>query len=190
MKLVDCVSVSSGHPFRGRIDQFPGTGTRVLQMRDVSVEQGVNWGNIIETELSGKKTPYWIRKSDVLFVARGVKNYAVLIDREMEQLLCAPHFYILRVKKNTLLPEFLVWQLNEKPLQIYFNKSAEGSVTKSVRRSILEEASISIPLLEKQKEILALHKIIVREKALHADLISNSDKLMNTIARELALDKA
>ncbi len=71
------------------------------------------------------------------------------------------------------MPEFLAWQLNQRPLQTYFDRAAEGSVTKSVRRAVLGEARINIPPLEKQQQILALYKTLQKEKSLYADLIRN-----------------
>ncbi len=189
MKLADLATISAGHPFRGKIPEKSGSGIRAVQMKDVSVERGVFWEDVIETELSGKKQPDWLMKDDILFAARGSRNYAVLIDRVIGEVVSAPQFYILRVKELALLPEFLVWQLNQMPLQNYFDRAAEGSVTKSVRRSILESAAITIPPLDKQKQILGLYKTLLKEKRLCAELSRNADKLMNSVARELVADK-
>jgi len=87
------------------------------------------------------------------------------------------------------LPEFLAWQLNQRPLQTYFDRAAEGSVTKSVRRAVLGEARINIPPLEKQQQILALYKTLQKEKSLYADLIRNGEKLMNSIASQIMAGK-
>lgn len=160
-----------------------------MQMKDVSSENGICWSSVVETELTGKKQPDWLMKGDVLFAARGSRNYAVMIDQDKEQIVAAPHFYILRVKTQMLLPEFLVWQLNQKPLQNYFNSAAEGTLTKSVRRSILEKTEITVLPIEKQRQILGLHETLLREKKLYAELIRNADKLMNAIASDLVADK-
>ncbi len=189
MKLADIVTVSSGHPFRGKIPEKPGSGIYAVQMKDVSPEDSVNWDNVIETELSGKKQPDWLAPGDILFVARGSYNYAVLIEEMDKQVICAPHFYILRATDPSLLPAFLVWQLNQRPLRKYFDSAAEGSLTKSIRRSILEQAEIVVPPLEKQHKILGLHKAIQQEKKLYAELISNADKLMHTLARDMMAGK-
>ncbi len=185
MRLADLTSISSGHPFRGKIPEKPGSGIYAVQMKDVSAERGVCWDHAIETELIGKKKPDWLITGDILFVARGSRNYAALVGQSKGQAVCAPHFYILRVKEKSLLPDFLAWQLNQKPLQNYFDRTAEGSHTKSVRRLILEETKISVPSIEKQKQILGLYKVLLHEKKIHAEMARNADKLMNAIASEL-----
>lgn len=189
MNLIHAVTVSSGHPFRGKIPEKPGSGIYAIQMKDVSPEGGVNWGSVIETEVIGKKQPDWLVPGEILFVARGSYNYAVLIEETDKQVICAPHFYILRATDPSLLPAFLVWQLNQRPLQKYFDSAAEGSVTKSIRRSMLEQAEITVPPLETQHKILGLHKAIQQEKKLYAELINNADKLMHTLARDLMAGK-
>lgn len=189
LRITNVSTLSSGHPFRGKIPEKSGGGVRVVQMKDVSSENGICWSSVVETELTGKKQPDWLMKGDVLFAARGSRNYAVMIDQDKEQIVAAPHFYILRVKTQMLLPEFLVWQLNQKPLQNYFNSAAEGTLTKSVRRSILEKTEITVLPIEKQRQILGLHETLLREKKLYAELIRNADKLMNAIASDLVADK-
>jgi len=170
-----------------------GSGIRVIQMKDVSSENTILWEGLLETELAGTKKPDWINQGDILFAARGSRNYAVLANiedgAEKSRIVSAPHFYRLRVTTNSLLPEFLAWQLNEKPLQTYFSRSAEGSVTKSVRRTILENAEINVPTLEKQQEILRLHRIVQKEKAIYTELITNSEKLMSAVASDLMSGK-
>lgn len=189
LAITNISTVASGHPFRGKIPEKSGGCVRVVQMKDVSPENGICWHALVETELTGKKQPDWLMKGDVLFAARGSRNYAVLIDKSEEQVVASPHFYILRVKAQILLPEFLVWQLNQKPLQNYFDSAAEGSLTKSVRRSILEKTEITVPAIERQKQILGLHEALLRERRLYAELINNAEKLMQVIASDLMSGK-
>jgi len=189
LKLAELTTISAGHPFRGKIPEKSGSGIRAVQMKDISIDQGVCWDSVIETELAGKKQPDWLINGDILFAARGSRNYAVLINQVTGQVVSAPHFYILRVNESSLMPEFLVWQLNQKPLQNYFDKLAQGKLTKSITRSMLEHAEITVQPLEKQTQILGLHKTLLQEKKLYAVLGSNADKLMNSIANELVAGK-
>lgn len=189
MRLAKVATILSGHPFRGKIPEKIGGGTRVVQMKDTSIESGVSWSGVVETELAGKKQPVWLMQGDILFAARGSNNYAVLISESEPRAVAAPQFYILRIKSNSLLPEFLAWQLNQKPLQNYFERSAEGSRTKSVKRSVLADTCITLPPLEKQQQILALHKTILHEKSLYSELIKNGERLMNSIASQLVAAK-
>ncbi|WP_143057396.1 hypothetical protein [Nitrosomonas sp. Nm51] len=71
----------------------------------------------------------------------------------------------------------------------YFDSAAEGSLTKSIRRAILEQTQITVPPLETQHKILGLHKAILQEKKLYTALIRNADKLMHAFASDLTAGK-
>jgi restriction endonuclease S subunit len=189
LKISDVTSIAAGHPFRGKILEKSGSGIRVIQMKDISIGEGVFWSGVIETEMVGKKSPDWLVDGDILFAARGAKNYAVLMDDIVGKVVSAPQFYILRVTESALLPEFLVWQLNQKSVQKYFESTSEGSLTKSVRRSVLENTEICIPPLQKQKQVLGLYETLKAEKAVCAELTRNVDRLMNAIANNVLSDR-
>lgn len=190
MKLSKIVSISAGHPFRGKIPESQDNDVSVIQMKDISIKEGkICWDSLMKAELTSKIKPNWLKKNDILFMIKGHNNYAVLIDKYIKNVVSSPYFYILRIKTELISPEFLVWQLNQKPLQNYFNKSAEGSRTKSIRRIILENAEIVVPSLDNQESIIKLYKFTQHEKAIYEQLIHNSDELMNTIAKEIIIEE-
>ena len=189
VKVKDVVDISAGYPFRGKIDEVRGGGVKVVQMKDVSFDDGVNWAGLTESELTGKKAPDYLKTGDILFIARGARNYAIYIDQQVESVVCAPHFYLLKTKVNTLNPQFLSWLLNQSIMQAMFDSLAEGSVQKSLRRSLLENIEIVIPPMEKQLEIVKLNALAQRQKQSHRQIIANTDKMMNSIASDLMTGK-
>ncbi len=160
MILKEVVTISAGYPFRGKIPEKRG-GVRAVQMRDVSTKEGIMWPQCIETELTGKKEPDWLSFGDILFAARGSNNYAAVVDSHALSLkaVAAPQFFVIRSLCDDLLPEYLAWLLNQEPCQRHFQREAEGSVTKSIRRSVLEATPIALPSLERQRTLEAFHPI-------------------------------
>lgn len=189
MKLSSVADILSGYPFREKISEKSGGGARVVQMKDVSVSGEISWGGLIETELPGKKSPNWLVKGDVLFAARGSSNYAVFVNENHKNIVSAPHFYILRPREQELMPEFLAWLLNQRPLQNHFKRRSEGSRVMSVRRAVLERTEIAIPPIERQKQILKLNETLQKEKDLYSRMIENTDELMSSIASEVMATK-
>ena len=187
MKLKQIASISTGYPFRGKISEVAGTGIVAVQMKDASPESGINWLSCIETELSGKRTPDLLHAGEILFAARGSNNCAVLVDLTIAntQAVASPHFYIISSKINNLLPEYLAWLLNQEPCQRYFQREAEGTLTKSIRRSVLENTPVAVPELSKQHAIISLAKTLKKEQQLIEQLIKNGESLMSTIANDL-----
>ena len=188
VSLNEIANISAGYSFRGKIMEQAGTGIYAIQMKDVSEEAGLNHKTVIETSLPGKRDPDWLQADDILFVARGSRIFATLYDGAFENAVASPHFFVIRITNQNALPEFIAWQLNQIPAQRYFDKEAEGSVAKSIKRTALDKTPISLPDIQRQKTILKLHKNIHEQKLIHRELIINADKLMKDVALNLEHD--
>ena len=184
MILSEISTISAGHPFRGKIPEAPGSGIYAVQMKDVSVVQGINWVGCIETEPVGRSAA-WLEQGDILVAARGNHNYAVLVSEPPVAAVAAPHFFVVRAKEAALMPEFLVWLLNQRQCQRYFEQNAEGSVTKSIRRSVLEATPIAIPPLERQKAVMQLVSTLREEQRVLYSLVQSNEALLGSIAADL-----
>ncbi|MEA3545997.1 MAG: restriction endonuclease subunit S [Thermodesulfobacteriota bacterium] len=179
--------MNAGHPFRGRIPEVSGTGVRAIQMKDVSVAAGLNWHTAVETKIVGKREPDYLIPGNILFAIRGNHNYSVLVDDTAaeQRAVASPHFFILHCISDSILPDFLVWQLNQGPLQRCFQRESEGTLTKSIRRSVLENATIAVPPLATQHKIVALAHCVKQERQLLEQLIRNNETMLDGIATDL-----
>lgn len=189
MKLKQVATINAGYPFRGKIPEVLGSAVVVVQMKDVSLTEGIRWSDCIETELTGKREPNYLTTVDILVAARGSNNYAIQVGQLLaatgKQAVAAPHFFVVSLKKKDILPEFMVWLLNQEPVQRYFEQNAEGSFTKSIRRSVLEEAPVVVPPLAMQRAIIAMSNTLNEEQRLIKRLVNNGERLMGVIANGL-----
>src|SRR6185369_568851 len=183
--LSEIAEIRAGHPFRGSVPEDVKGPVSVIQMKDVDWTGKVRWAGLTKTSLEGRKEPDWIKGGDVLFVARGSKIVAAFADTVPVPCVCSQYFYLLRIKTEGVLPEFLAWQINQQPAQTYLAKFAEGSAQVSVRRSMLEDLSIVIPPLDKQRVIVELARSAQRERELLEALISNREQELKVIAKKL-----
>ena len=184
MILSEISTINAGYPFRGKIPEVSGSSIYAVQMKDTSAAQGINWSSCIETEPMGRSAA-WLEAGDILVAARGNHNYAVLVDETPPTAVAAPHFFVVRVMEKVLLPEFLVWLLNQRQCQRYFDQNAEGSVTKSIRRSVLEATPIAIPPLEKQQVVMQLVNTLKQEQQVLHSLVQSNGALLSSIAADL-----
>lgn len=188
-RLSDLVELRAGHPFRGSVPVVADGNAYALQMRDVSPDTGVAWERLVSTELDTRKIPDWLQRGDVIFVARGMRNYALCMDEVPLPTVCSQYFFLLRVRSATLLPvllpEFLAWQINRAPARRYLTKNAEGSDQLSIRRGVLEDLPLVVPPVEQQQRIVALGAAARRERQILEQLISNSEKQLDALAFEL-----
>lgn len=193
MKLSQIAIINAGYPFRGKIPEEPGSDVMAVQMKDVSLTEGIRWLDCLEAGLPGKRQPDYLTQGDILVAARGSHNYAVLVDDSLaftgKQAVAAPHFFVVSLKKKGVLPEFIVWLLNQPPAQRYFEQNAEGTLTKSIRRSVLEDTPVLVPPVAKQQAIVAMANTLHEEQKLLQKFVANGESMMSAIARELFENK-
>jgi restriction endonuclease S subunit len=183
--LTDIAIVKAGHPFRGKILEDTEASTYVVQIRDIDNDGYIHWQRLIRTNITGRKSPDWLKKGDVLFAARGARNAAAYVGDIDKPTVCAPHYFLIQVTDKSVLPEFIAWQLNQENAQRYFANSAEGSSQMNIRRAVLEATPLVIPSIEKQKAIVGFDNKVKQEKRLLNDLIDNRAKQMQGIAKTL-----
>lgn len=185
-KLIDIIS---GHPFRGRVEAKPDGGVCVVQMKDVGENEAVRWRETVRTTLTGKKKPDYLQAGDVLLTARGSRNNAVCLEDVPCPAVCSPHFYLLRIKPGVpLLPAFLAWQLNQAPAQRYFEKSAEGSWQRSIRRPLLAALPLEVPEVALQEKVLAVAALVRREADTLRRLMENRERMLKSMAKDILGD--
>ncbi len=185
-KIRDIAAISAGFPLRGAVDALDEGDVRFVQMRNVRPDSGIDWPSVASVELPTKRAPVWLADGDILFAARGSNNYAFAIQDPLQKAVCSPHFFVLRVSKPRMLPpEFLAWQINQKPAQDYFQKTATGSYILNIRRRAVENLEIAIPSLHKQELIVKMHQTAIAEKQVLQALITSRNKQMEAIAADL-----
>ncbi len=186
-QLHEIAKIEAGHPFRGKIPEHPQSGTLVVQMKDIDPKDGVRWTSCVHTSLEGRRQPTWLHQGHILFAARGTRYYAVTVEGipAQRQTVAAPQFFVIEPRNRELLPAFLAWQINQAPCQQYFEQQAEGSLTKSIRRSVLEGAPIAVPPIAKQQAIVALSATLRQEHKVMEQLLRNNERLLNGIAGDL-----
>lgn len=100
-----------------------------------------------------------LEKGDVLFAAKGTKNFAALYENKKQPAVASTSFFVIRIQgsfRNKILPEFLVWLINHSNTQSYLKAKAIGTSIVSISKTVLEELEISIPNLQTQKAILKI----------------------------------
>lgn len=193
MKLSDISTITAGYPFRGKVPEIADSRVIAVQMKNVDQNGEIDWLDCVETKLTGKREPYWLKTGDILVAARGSHNYAAMVSKDIEKFkfkaLAAPHFFVVSTHHQDVKPEYLAWLLNQSPCQRYFSQNSEGTLTKSIRRIVLENAPIAVPSLDKQSNIINLARTIRQEKQTIEQLLQNGERMLNAIATDLLSSK-
>ena len=183
--LQDFADVQAGYPFRGSVPAVVDGNARALQMRDITPDGVADWHTMTQTDIGSARDEQLLRAGDIVFVARGVRNYAVCLAEVPFAAVCSQYFFLIRLANSKLLPEFLAWQINRAPAQRYLASNAEGSDQLSIRRGVLEGMPVAVPPLEQQHAIIALANDAIAEKRHFEALIHNRQRQQDAIARRL-----
>ena len=181
------VDIRAGHPFRGTVPACAQGEVRVIQMRDLDPDAlaPVDWASLVRTELAGARHPDWLRAGDVLFAARGMRNYALCLPEPPTPTVGAQYFFVLRPRTPRLRPDYLAWHINQAFSQRYLAAHAEGTDQLSIRRGVLESMPLVVPSLEHQRRVVELAALAVQERLCHQALIRNRQQELEALAEAL-----
>lgn len=126
---------------------------------------------------------YELRRGDVLFMSRGTRNVATVIETVPGRSVAPVSFFIIRMREPDLLrksespdPAYLTWYLNAPKAQNEIANIRTGAGTPIVQRSAFSDLEVPLPSIAAQRQIGALGESMVREGVLH-------DALRNALAR-------
>lgn len=190
VSLKALAELSAGYPFRGKIDALPEGDVAVIQMRNVDPDTGIDWSELTHVELPGRAKRAYLSSGDIILSTRGGRNFAYFIKEVPGHAVCSPHFFVVRVApQSDLLPEFLAWQMNQKPAQDYFTANATGSYILNLRREVVEHLRVVVPPIKQQQLAIVLDETVRAERDILNQLIDNRAAELNALALQLLSPK-
>ncbi|MCO6497189.1 MAG: restriction endonuclease subunit S [Chitinophagaceae bacterium] len=119
-----------------------------------------------------------LNTGDVLFAAKGTKNFAAVYESGNPPAVASTSFFVLKQTDENVLPEYLAWFLNHTQTQSLLKGKARGTSIPSITKSVLESLEIEIPPLEKQKLIIRLADLALQESELRVNILSQRKQLI------------
>jgi restriction endonuclease S subunit len=183
MKLKKIAKIQSGYINRGKIEAAENGSCFLMQAKNVDGEQFSYRTDALvrfNPRLSGKD--WFLEHGDILFMARGARNYALLIDKIPDSVLAAACFFIVRVSNSEVLPEYLWWYLNQAPVEGYLKRFSGRSVHMPVvRRAVLETIDVPIPSIAVQQQVADINALMTKEQGLYQKLAEKRKYLITEI---------
>lgn len=177
IKIKDIAEIQSGVYLKSA----PDPNTYYLQVNDFD-----NEGNVLQSTkptvvTDTKNSNHFLKSGDLLFAAKGTKNFCAIIQREYEgNSIASSSFLVLRVKdKRTVLPQFLCWYLNLSATLQKLSISAVGTSMPSITKGMLEEVEINIPSLDIQKKIVEVAELQKKETNLYERITLKRKQLID-----------
>lgn len=167
LKIKNIVDIQIGYQFRKKLETEREGTHQIVQIRDFDENQNLNKEGLFWVKMPQLSEKYLVNKNDVLFLARGHRNFAIPILDSLENTIAASYFFILKVKSDKVLPEYLAWFINQSPAQVYLHNIARrGTHMPLVPKSVFKNLKVDMPDIEIQKKILKLNSLIEKEKYL------------------------
>ncbi len=197
VKLIGIANIRTGYQSRSRIIPVTAGSHHLLQSGDLKEQISVTDLDFL-TKFNPKlsKHDWELKSDDILLMARGTRNVATLLTNLPEHTVAAASFFIVRIKENLVLPEYLVWYLNQKPVQEYLlRESGSGVHMRVIRRQVLEQTEIPLPPIDTQRHIALVIAAMKEEQVLLSKLAEKRQSLftgicMNTIGFNTQKDKS
>lgn len=179
--LSDISEIQVGYQSREGINAQSDGSHCLIQSRDFDKLHQVQWSNLTRFTPSGAITKSEIRQRDILFLARGQENFAFLISHDTRNVLASNSFYTLRVRTEVVLPEFLLWWLNQTPAQEYIKLNRSGSSLPFLSVTALSRLEVPILEFEIQRKIGELELLRKKEADLLDLYLTKKSTLIKTV---------
>ncbi len=183
MKLKMISKIQSGYINRGKIEPSDNGSCFLIQAKDVDVEHlSYRTDALVRFNPKWSGKDWFLEPGDILFMARGARNYSLLIDKMPDNVLAAACFFIIRISNSDVLQEYLWWYLNQLPVEEYLKRFSGRAVHMPVvRRAILENIDIPVPPIQVQKQVAVTTTLIMKEQYLYKKLAEKRRYLMTEI---------
>lgn len=114
----------------------------------------------------GISEKHLLKNGDVLFAAKGTKNFAAVFENHNEPSVASTSFFVIRLTDKKVLPQYLAWFLNNHTTQTLLKGQAIGTSIPSISKQVLENLEIPVPNIKTQEAIVEISKLRNKEKAL------------------------
>jgi hypothetical protein len=191
VELKRIAKIQSGYINRGKIYPRDDGTCLLLQAKDVDADHLSYRTDALVRFMPKLSSKDWFLKSDdILFMARGARNFSVLIDKLPDNVLSAACFFIVRISDFEILPEYLCWYLNQTPVEEYLKRFSGRAVHMPVvKRAVLESIDIPLPPVETQKKVSEINKLLHKQQDLFKKLAEKRRNLMTEICLKATLKR-
>lgn len=174
--------VRSGFSFRERITNNPHGSVSVVQMKDLLDGcSGIAQEGIFRVAGEDIGSQHLLWKGDVLFVSKGANNRAVVYDLDLPKAVAASAFFVLRPDPAKVVPLYLAWWINQKPVQEYLHQNMAGTYIPNITKPTVEGITLPLPPLEQQRQIAALSSLAQAEQRIMNELMIKRQQLIDRL---------
>jgi restriction endonuclease S subunit len=171
--------IFSGYSFRNKVEHDPNGDLDVIQMKDLEMNYTRIGTGLIKIDSSTISPKYLLEKGDVLLVAKGGNNFAILFDLDLPKAIASSAFFVLRPNPKLINPGYLAWYINQKPVQQYFIDNRVGTYMPNINKNTILGIEIKVPEKITQERIVEMDALQKREYLLSNELLLKRKQLIS-----------
>jgi restriction endonuclease S subunit len=187
--LKEIADIKAGYSFRETIPVSENGNYRVIQIKDVDYRGFVSSDDLVKAAVDSIKPEYLTLRGDVLFTSRGANRRAATIDETAAGAIFVSQLYALKIKTDTVIPEYLAWYLNQRPAQDFFEANASGSYIQNIRHDVLAQLPVILPPVETQRRIIKIYRLGLREREVAEKILEKRRQVVEKTLLELIKEK-
>ncbi len=169
--LGEVARVSTGYPFRRKVEAEEGGDIVLIQIKDVDSTEGVSeGGTIVLRSEGGKYEKHLLQGGDLLFQSRGSRHPVAVVEGGVRGI-AATGLLVIRPNPLRVTPSYLAWWLNHPQSQAKLTRDlAHGTYIPFVSAGDLVTFQVALPALDVQAQIVEVDRLRRLEHKLGAQL--------------------
>lgn len=187
--LKEIADIKAGYSFREKIPVSENGNYRVIQIKDVDYRGFVSSDDLVKAAVDSIKPGYLTQRGDVLFTGRGANRRAATVNETAADAIFVSQLYALKIKTDSVIPEYLAWYLNQKPAQEFFEANASGSYIQNIRHDVLAQLPIILLPVDVQRKIVKIYRLGLREREVAEKILEKRWQVVEKTLFDLIKEK-
>ena len=185
-RIGEIAEVNQGHIFRKGISNRPEGNVFLIQPSDVDEGKKVDSSKLHRVRRGDIKDHSLIGGDDVIIRSKTSNPISFIISDTEKDYAVTNHFMIIRLRDESILPEYLVWFLNSPSALSFFSEMMVGTTVSFLKKKDLISLEVPVPPLNVQKRIIKIDKLIRKEESLMYELINTKKSLVHKVLKDKA----
>jgi len=186
-RIGECAEVLPGLSLKARAEHEPEGTHQIVLAKHLKV--GVPYvyadkEHKLRITPNKKMDRYKVLPGDVLFISRGIRNEAIMVNEVPENTVASSTLYIIRSKEG-VETGYLAWVLEQPQIKAKIAQARTGAGTPLVQRNELMNMTIPLPDLESQKKIAELNGLMAKERQILDQINEQTKSLHRSIGMQL-----
>lgn len=180
-------SIRLGNTFRGKIEGSVYGKLAVIQPKNIANKVLKEEPVYVDEEQITSLDRHLLQSGDILLSNKGLKFASILYEGMPGLAIASSSFFVLSPNKNMILPEYLLWYLNQKSTLDNLLKLVSGSTIPSLSKTAFERFTLPLPELEVQKRIVEMVQAVKAERIELENLIEKRQEYQDAYCWELIM---